>query len=281
METRDDEDSDRALDLSPLVTPGPWDAVAEAYSTFIAETLGLYAEDALRVAALQEGERVIDVATGPGTLARLAARITEVDALDFSRDMLNALRRRASPGELLRLSLHRGDGQELPFPDRYFDVGFSMFGLFMFPDRARGLTELARVLKPNGRVVIGSWQAQDQVPALAIILDELKQLLPKASEGPAKAPMSDPDEIESEMEAAGFQVEIHGVSHQIESPSLDALWDGLRRSHVALVIAEKQLGAEPFRELLDAIRARLERELGSGPQSVVMPAWLSLGRLKG
>jgi SAM-dependent methyltransferase len=272
------EDARPSLDLSPLVTPGPWDRVAEAYAEFIASTLTLYAEDAIRLAGVQEGSRVLDVATGPGTLARLVARITRVDALDFSSRMLDELRRRAHAEELQRLTLHCGDGQSLPFPDDHFDVAFSMFGLFLFPDRARGLSELARVLVPGGRVVIGSWQSQDQVPALSIVSDEIRKLMP-ADFTPPPAPLSDAASVESELSAAGFEVEVHAVTHRIEAPSLDALWEGLRRSHVALVIAEAQLEGPGFDSLLRSIHSRLERELGAGPQQVAMPAWLGVGRL--
>lgn len=271
-------EAEHFLDLTAMATPDPWDRVAPGYTKFIADALGLYAEDALRLARVSEGERVLDVATGPGTLARKAARITRVDALDFSPKMLDELQSRASPEEMQRLSLHCGDGQRLPFADELFDVAFSMFGLFLFPDRARALAELARVLRPGGRAVIGSWQRQDQVPALAAVSNEIRAMMPAEVGAPA-APLSDPSSIEAEMAAAGFEVEVHAVTHQIEAESLDVLWHGLRKSHVALVIAEAQLKGPRFEVLLKSIRARLERDLGPGPQQVIMPAWLGLGRL--
>jgi ubiquinone/menaquinone biosynthesis C-methylase UbiE len=271
-------DPHRVLDMRPIVTPGPWDRIADGYTAFLADALSRYAADALDLSGLVPGERVLDVATGPGTLARLAARITQVHALDFSQAMLDALERHARPEELRRLSLHCGDGQNLPFPDDAFDVGYSMFGLFLFPDRARALAELARVIRPGGRVVVGSWQAQDQVPALRLILEELRRHMPSDFE-PPPAPLSHPAAVKSEMTAAGFEVEVHSVTHAIETDSLDALWEGLRRSHVALDIAEAQLDGPRYAELLQRIRDRLERELGPGPQRVAMPAWLGLGRL--
>lgn len=274
-----DGPDDVILDLRAVATAPPWGVVAPAYAEVIGEALGHYAEDALRLAQLSAEDRVLDVATGPGTLARPAARVaSHVDALDFSPTMLDELRRRATPFELARLGLHCGDGQALPFPDDHFDAAFSMFGLFMFPDRARALSELARVLRPGGRVVIGSWQPQTEVQALSAITDELRQLMPPDVVAPP-LPLSDRASVDAEMSAAGFKVEVHSVTHRIEAPSLDALWHDLRRSHVALAIAEAQLPAPRFQELLGTIHARLERELGPGSQQMTMPAWLGLGRL--
>lgn len=265
------------LDLSGLVTPEPWNQVAFAYAEFIAGVLGRYAQDALQWAEVKPGERVLDVATGPGTLAIQAARITEVDALDFSQEMLDELARRAEPETTSRLRWHCGDGQALPFSDASFDAGFSMFGLFMFPDRARGLSELARVVRPGGRVVIGSWQPQNEIPAFSIVLSELKTLM-APDFVPPPPPLADRASLESEMSAAGFEVEVKAFTHQMQTPSLDALFDRLRQSHVALKIAEKQLDEARFDALMASIRSRFERELGTGPQQVVMPAWLGLGR---
>lgn len=268
----------RLLDLSPIVTPAPWDRVAGAYSSFVADHLARYAEDAIRLAGLRAGQRALDVATGPGTLALQAARVASVDALDFSQGMLDELQLRATADELARLTLHRGDGQALPFPADHFDAVFSMFGLFLFPDRSRGFAEMARVLRSGGRAVVASWQPQDEIPAFSVVLDELRRRMPILDDAPP-APLSDRRSVESEMSAAGFEVEVHAITHTLEAPSLDELWQGLRRSHVALAIAEEQLDSDGFARLADSIRRRLEQELDSGPQQVVMPAWLGVGRL--
>src|SRR5690606_428378 len=67
---------------------------------FIAAHAGRYAADALRLANISARDEVLDVATGPGSLALQAARITRVHALDFSAQMLEALRQRADTQQL-------------------------------------------------------------------------------------------------------------------------------------------------------------------------------------
>lgn len=280
MSAADPSQTTPALDMRAVVTPEPWSLVAADYADFLADKLGRYAADAIRLADLRPGERVLDVATGPGTLALQAARITSVDALDFSRGMLDALEARAEPETRARLTLHCGDGQNLEFADDAFDAAFSMFGLFMFPDRARGFAELARVVRPGGRAVVASWQPQTDIPAFMAVIEEVRARMPADVEAPPP-PLTTRASVQAEMSAAGFEVEVHGITHTIQTPSLDALWADLRRSHVALTIAEAQLDAPAFRAMLDAIRARLERDLGPGPQEIVMPAWLGVGRLPG
>ncbi len=266
------------LDLSEMAQGTAWDRVAHGYADFICAHLERYAADALRIAALAPGDQVLDVATGPGTLARLAARTHAVTALDHSAEMIATLQERVTEDELSRLTLTVGDGQSLPYEDASFDVGFSMFGLFMFPDRARGFAELRRVIKPGGRAVVASWQpSQQKLPAFRIVGEEMaKEMV--GNGGDHAMPLSDPEDLLDEMSAAGFDVEVTGVMHSLQAPSTAALWQNLERSHVALGIAQSQLPPERYEALTARIAARLTEELGEGPQTVPMSAWLAHGR---
>ena len=271
-----DEIEKRTLDLSSIAEPSAWDRVASSYASFVADHLGLYARDAIRLAQLEKHDEVLDVATGPGTLALQAARTARVHALDFSEQMLEELRHRATEDELINLVLQQGDGQALPYDDASFDVAFSMFGLFMFPDRAKGFAELARVLRTRGRAVVATWQPQDAIAAFSVISAELAR--ESGTTGSGDQPLADATVLKAEMSAAGFDVEVHATVHVWSTPSLDLLWEGLKRAHVALGVASKQLSTARFEELLNRIRGRLEDELGTGPQEIEMPAWLALGR---
>lgn len=264
---------------NPFITPSPWNLVAAGYADSIAGHLARYSAEALRLAAVQPGEAVVDVAAGPGTLTRQAARITRVHALDFSAQMLAQLRERATPSELANIVTTEGDGQALPYASASFDVAFSMFGLFMFPDRAKGFAELARVLRPGGRAVVASWQSQDNIAAFALFYKGLAELAPELKtprQGPL--PLSDPDEFRREMAAAGLEVELHAVTHALQAPSPEALWTIFAQSHVGLAFLAESLGAERYERLHRALRQRFIDGLGAGPQQVEMPAWLALGR---
>src|SRR6185436_8525892 len=150
--------SNPAAPASPLASSGPWDLVSSAYAEELVPQLSPYAEDALRLAGVADGARVLDVACGPGTLAMLAARRgARVDALDFAAGMIDQLRSAIARDSIEGVTARIGDGQALPFDGGTYDAAFSMFGLMFFPDRARGFAELRRCLKDGGVAVVSSW----------------------------------------------------------------------------------------------------------------------------
>ena len=88
-------------DTPPLALPATWDAVAEGYADELMPLFERYAQDALALAVLPARAHVLDVATGPGTLALLAAPVAErVVALDFSEAMIVQLDRRVAAARL-------------------------------------------------------------------------------------------------------------------------------------------------------------------------------------
>jgi demethylmenaquinone methyltransferase/2-methoxy-6-polyprenyl-1,4-benzoquinol methylase len=107
---------------------------------------------------LRPGQRVLDVATGTGDLALLiAARhpAVTVVGLDPSSGMLGVARERIErSGRSARIGLEAGDAEALPFEDASFDAATMAFGIRNVRDRPRALRELARVLRPGGRVAI-------------------------------------------------------------------------------------------------------------------------------
>jgi len=105
------------------------------------------------LAAVGPGDRALDVATGTGDLAvELARRVGaggEVVGSDFSEEMLSLARRKAP-----ELRFEWGNALELPYEDGRFDAATVGFGARNFSDLERGLFEMARVVRPGGRVVV-------------------------------------------------------------------------------------------------------------------------------
>ena len=107
---------------------------------------------------LRAGQRVLDLATGTADLPlAFLKRASElrVVGLDPSVGMLDVGRRKVNTAGLdPRIELVEGDAQALPFEDHAFDRVSMSFGIRNVPDRAKALGEIARVLKPGGRVTI-------------------------------------------------------------------------------------------------------------------------------
>jgi demethylmenaquinone methyltransferase / 2-methoxy-6-polyprenyl-1,4-benzoquinol methylase len=114
---------------------------------------------AVDMARVGPGSRVLDVATGTGDLAvALARRVApdgEVVGSDFSEGMLDRARAKAAAGELeVSPTFEWADALSLPYPDDHFDAAAVGFGARNFSDLERGLSEMARVVRPGGRVVV-------------------------------------------------------------------------------------------------------------------------------
>src|SRR3989440_7491601 len=105
------------------------------------------------LASVEPGDRVLDVATGTGDLAiELSRRVApdgEVVGSDFSEAMLELARAKAP-----RIAFEQANALDLPYDDDSFDAATVGFGARNFSDLARGLTEMARVVRPGGRVVV-------------------------------------------------------------------------------------------------------------------------------
>src|SRR3954452_1769451 len=105
------------------------------------------------MAAIGPGDRVLDVATGTGDLAvelkRRVGPAGEVVGSDFSEGMLELAR-----GKAADIRFEHGNALALPYDDGEFDAATVGFGARNFSDLPRGLREMARVVRPGGRVVI-------------------------------------------------------------------------------------------------------------------------------
>jgi len=137
-----------------------YDAVANDFAHFSELTTKPLADTMVRLAALQPEHRVLDVATGSGIVAlTAAARAGEnagITGIDLSDAMLATARANACQSEAGgRVTWTRADAEALPFPDASFDRVLSLFALLHFPHPDRALAEMFRVLKPQGRAVIG------------------------------------------------------------------------------------------------------------------------------
>jgi len=137
-------------------------SVPKAYDEFFVPRLfEPWAKLLLEAADLRRGESVLDVATGPGTVARLAAvRVGaegRVVAIDIAQPMLDIAKAKAPPPGAAPIEYLNSPAAPLPAAAGAFDAVLCQQGLQFFPDRAAALREMRRVLKPGGRAAIAVW----------------------------------------------------------------------------------------------------------------------------
>jgi ubiquinone/menaquinone biosynthesis C-methylase UbiE len=111
------------------------------------------------VLASEPGQRVLEVGPGTGYYALDVARWLEpggtLEVLDVQQEMLDHTMSRAHALGISNVVPTRGDARRLPYPDGYFDAAYLVATLGEVPDKGRALSELRRVLRRGGRLVVG------------------------------------------------------------------------------------------------------------------------------
>lgn len=143
-----------------------WDKAAAYYERFWARQLEPAQRRMLERAALEPGNRVLDVACGTGLVTLPAAEAVgaagSVLGTDISDEMVRSLQDAASARGLAQVSARRMDAERLDVPDAAFDVALCALGLMYVPDPLQALREMRRVLGPGGRVALAVWGARDR-----------------------------------------------------------------------------------------------------------------------
>lgn len=124
----------------------------------------------IEIAAVQPGDRVLDVGCGSGALTQAAlAQVGpqgEVCGLDIGPEMIERAQRNVAAAKMAPpLSFRVGAAQDIPFPDGYFDVVLNSLTLYNMPDdtaRRQAFAEMSRVLKPGGRLMVVEFELPTQ-----------------------------------------------------------------------------------------------------------------------
>jgi ubiquinone/menaquinone biosynthesis C-methylase UbiE len=129
----------------------------------IAERIWHVGDDLVELVGVGSGEAVLDVACGTGNAAiPAAAKSGKVTGLDITPELFEDGRRRAAEAGV-EIEWVEGDAEDLPFEDESFDVVLSTFGCMFAPDHQRAAGEIARVLRPGGRLGIAAWRPEGSI----------------------------------------------------------------------------------------------------------------------
>lgn len=167
---------------------------------------------AIEAAAVQAGERVLDVGCGCGqTSLQLARRVGasgSVTGVDITTVMLERARARTLEAGMASLSFVNADAQTFAFEAGEFDLVFSRFGVMFFSDPTAAFANLRRALAPGARLTFVCWQslASNQWMSIPVAAVAQHVTLPVPVPGsPGPFAFADTDHVRSILEGAGFE----------------------------------------------------------------------------
>lgn len=265
-------------------TRNAWNNIAVGYAEFCTTTGMTSAEEALHHVDARPGMRLLDVAAGSGAFSIPAARLgAHVLAADLSPRMLEQLAARARE-EGLDIETRVMDGHALELEDDTFDISGSQFGVMLFPDLPRGLSELARVTKPGGHVVLIAYAAPTTIEFLGFFMGAMQAAVPGFTGLPTDPPplpfqVSNPEVLRQRLAGAGLKdIRVETGAEIMEIDSGQHLWDWVTNSNpiARMLIAEltEDQKATVRQELDGMVR---ERSGGSGPAILTNPVYIGIG----
>jgi SAM-dependent methyltransferase len=195
----------------------------------------------------QAGEQWLDVATGTGAVARMAARGgADVTGLDLAPDLIETAREQTE-AEGLSIQFDVGDAEALPYEDASFDTVVSTFGVMFAPDHAAVARELARVTRPGGRLGLASWTEDSGVGDIFRVMKPFQAAPPPQGVG---NPFGWGDEGHvRELLGGDFDLELEVIDTEHRPSSGEEAWEIFSTSYGPTKTLAESLGEERREEL--------------------------------
>jgi SAM-dependent methyltransferase len=199
--------------------------------------------------------------------------------------MLELLEKRARK-EGLSVETAVMDGHALQLDDNSFEMAGSQFGVMLFPDMPKGIREMARVVKPGGRVLMSVYGDPHRIEFFGFFVDAILSVRPDFT-GPPMDPLplpfqlQDPERLRRELAAAGLSdIKVESITETTEFQTGMELWDWLICSNpiVEMVLGQLKLSSDE-RQVTQRVLERLVRERadGSGPARLTNPINIGVG----
>lgn len=233
-----------------------WAAHADRFE----EGLAGYHDKFLSAAAIGATATVLDIGCGNGQTTRDAARRASAGSalgVDLSSHMIEFARQRAERKHRSNATFLQADAQVHPFPDQGFDIAISRFGAMFFGDPLAAFTNIARAMRPGGRLILLTWQPAQRngwQSAFRAALAAGRELPMPPPGAPGPVSMSDPDRVRRLLSSAGFaDVRLRGLSEPMYfGPDAD---DACRFVSGQLAWLVRDLDADTRARALDSLRA--------------------------
>lgn len=211
-----------------------WETISSSYEQHFAHLTSQSVSAVLDAANVGRGMALLDVCTGPGMLAAGGtARGARVIGLDFSAEAIDIARR-----NVLGAEFREGNAQALPFEDNCFDAVVCGFGIIHLPQPEQALSEMRRVLKPQGQVALSVWEAPKATNGFGLLFGALKvhgDLSVPLPHGPDFFQFSDNVKFSTALKNTGFR--------EISVKTVEQIWEQDEPSGMVKSISEGSVRA--------------------------------------
>ncbi len=227
----------------------------------------------------QPGQRVLELAAGPGDTGFLAAELLRpagtLISTDIAEPMLDVARARAAELGLDNVELRAMDAEWIDLPAASVDAVLCRWGYMLLVDPAAALRDTRRVLRPGGRLALAAWTDPEDNPWSAVPHQELVRMgaeAPTPPDEPGQFAWREEATIRAALEEAGFVAPvIEQVGFEFRFEDLDAWWDAQLEFSARLHDAVATLTPAQRDELREAIDARLASHVAPDG-TVALPA---------
>jgi ubiquinone/menaquinone biosynthesis C-methylase UbiE len=230
-----------------------WDLCAETYDQCLLQPFTTFARHLVDLAGLHTENRVLDVATGTGLAALMAAELlgprAKIVGVDLSETMIGIARKRAAEQGMGNVEFARMDAERLDFPDNCFDAVLCALGLMLFPQPEVALSEMLRVLKKGGTAALSVFGRGSKVALRAFMEPFIPHMPPPPQRGPSTFGFGRNEALREALEQAGFSdVKVEERAHVLEFETAEEVWN-IPLSLGRLAQMQSRLPAEARQEL--------------------------------
>jgi ubiquinone/menaquinone biosynthesis C-methylase UbiE len=254
---------------------------ADTYDSYMGRWSKKLAELFLDFAGLADGERVLDIGCGTGSLTfalPVRKNIAAVQAIDYEAQFVEAARERNNDS---RINIQQGDACSLQFADSQFDRALSMLVLHFVPDSDRAVAEMRRVVRPGGVAAATVWDNYGGQPGIRMFWDTLAAIEPQADTRRSAfliRPTNRAHELASAFSRAGFaDVTETELSIRMEFANFDDYWIPLMAGQGTQAAYLESLPGEIRQRIVNAVRNAYLSGQPDGPRSFVSVAWAVRG----